>query len=142
MKRLAREHHLEPVELGRIVGPGDLNAPVGPQRGDGEVQRRSGQRPHVDGGASRLHDAAPDALRQLATRRPVVAPHRDGGRVTDALPGRRREGAAQGTREVGGQLAADQAAHVVLPEDRLGDVHVACSPRPTAECRPKASPSG
>ena len=60
MKWLAGEHHLEAVELGRIVRAGDLESAVGPERGDAEVERRRGHHTHVDRGGAGVGDTLPD----------------------------------------------------------------------------------
>ena len=57
---LPGEDHLEAVELGRIVRPGDLHARVRPERVDAEVERRRGQRAYVDRRPAGLDDPAPD----------------------------------------------------------------------------------
>ena len=89
VKRLAAEHHLEAVELGRIVGAGDLHPAVGLQGGDGEVECRRRQRAHVHRGATRVGDAETHALRQARAGGPVVTPDRDHGRAAETLPRRR-----------------------------------------------------
>src|SRR4051812_43797063 len=63
VKRLASEHHLEAVELGRIVRSGDLEPGIGAERGDREVEGRRGESAHTHGGAARLDDPCPHTLR-------------------------------------------------------------------------------
>jgi hypothetical protein len=60
VQRLSGEHHLEAVELGRIVGPGDLESAVGLQSMNREVERRRGQHSHIDGGRPRLGNSGTD----------------------------------------------------------------------------------
>ena len=51
------EHHLEAVELGRIVRAGDLNAAVDVERLGREVQRRRGQLADINRHATRCGDS-------------------------------------------------------------------------------------
>ncbi len=60
VQRLSGEHHLEAVELGRIVGAGDLESAVGLQGMNREVERRRGQHSHIDGRRPRLGNAGTD----------------------------------------------------------------------------------
>ncbi len=64
VKGLAGQHHLETVELGRVVRAGHLHAAVGLERGHREVQRRGRQRADIDRGAAGVGDAEPHALRE------------------------------------------------------------------------------
>ena len=130
MERLTAQNHLEAVELGRIVGAGDLEPAVGLECGDGEVQRRRWECAHVDRGSTGLGDASADTPRELGPRGAIVSADGDGWRPAKACPGHTREGAADGTPQFGRQLLADDPSHVVLAEDGLRDVH---RPRPRSE---------
>src|SRR6185369_11265575 len=50
VERVAAEHQLEAVELGRVVRPGDLDPAVRAERGDPEIERRCGQHADIDRG--------------------------------------------------------------------------------------------
>ena len=117
------EDHFEAVELGRIVAAGDLESAVGLQRGDGEVERGRGKRAHVHCGPTGVDDALPDAAGELRTGRPVIASDRDGRRASQPLPGHTGERLADGAGQLGRELPPHDPADVVLPEDRLGNVH-------------------
>ena len=123
VKGLPGEHHLEAVELGRIVRPGDLHARIRPERVDAEVEGRRGHRAHVDRRGAGLDDSAPDRCRERTARRPVVASHSHNGGPTQSLPRGAGEGAPEPAGELGRELRPDDAADVVLAKDRLGDVH-------------------
>jgi hypothetical protein len=117
VERFARQDHLEAVELGRIVGSGDLQAPVGLQRHNAEIQRRSRQSPDVNRGPASVGDSPAHAFGQCRARRPVVHPHRDDGRASQPVRCHAGEGTPERAGEFRRQLPVDQAANIVLPED-------------------------
>ena len=134
---LAREDHLEAVELGRIVGPGDLDA-----------RRRSRARTRRSRGrASAACRRPPRCRRRRRCRgaRPGRAPGRTAGcRVRPRSPARgpiRSQATVVKARpsaraNSGVSSRVHEAADVVLPEDGLGDVH-----GPPSHEQPSALPS-
>jgi hypothetical protein len=88
MERLAAQHHLEPVVLGRIVAAGDGNATVGAQFMGGEVGHRGRHPADVDDVDTRLRDAFRQGPCQLRAGEAAVAADDDGLDVaaTASLP--------------------------------------------------------
>jgi hypothetical protein len=120
---VAREHHLEAVEFGRVVRPGNLQAGVGAQGRYRIVEGRGGEHADIDRGTSRLGNAGPDSTRKGVARGPVVPPDSNDRRVAQPLMRHTGKGAAQSPGELGGELPVDQAADVVLSEDGFRNVH-------------------
>jgi hypothetical protein len=115
--RFTLQHHLEPVELGGIVGAGDLDSPFDPEMMDREIQSGGGQLPDVLGDGAGGGDAFAQGPGERLTRGPVVAPDRQPGYPAQLLPRRRGEGLSQGPRDLGRQIDADDSPDVVLAED-------------------------
>src|SRR6185437_6733480 len=71
--RLPHDHHLETVELRRIVRPGDLQAPIDLEGVRREIESGSRTLADVHGTAARGDDAGADLPSQLGPRGPVIA---------------------------------------------------------------------
>jgi hypothetical protein len=124
MKRFAGQHHLEPVELRRIVRPGNLQPGIGLEGRHREVEGRGRERAHVDRGPARLGYSFSDSLRQRGAGGPVVSPNRDHRRASHSIGSHTAEGPAERAGKLRRELAIDYAADIILSEDGLGDVHV------------------
>src|SRR5439155_21491116 len=119
---LAAQHDLEAVELGRIVGAGDLNAAVHGQRVGREVERWRGQLADIDRGAAGGDDAAAHGGRERSPRRAVVSPHGEPWRAVPAQAGAAQGGDAlpDGVRQLVRGLVTHGAADGVLWESGGG----------------------
>ena len=114
-ERLLAHHHLEAVVVRRIVRAGDLDAAVGIEVVDGEIEHR--RRRHadvgdVDAGGRQAFDAGGG---QFGRAQPAVIAQRHA--ATALAADHRAEGAADGARVGGMHRVADDAADVVLAQD-------------------------
>ena len=121
--RLTRDGGLESVELWRVVRPCHLHAPVDPRLRRREVERRRRHHPDVHRDPPGGGEAGAECGGQRTPRRAVVAPHGKHRLAGELLPGERADRLPERPRERGRQLAVDQAADVVLPEDGLRCLH-------------------
>ncbi len=116
VERLGAQHHLEAVIVRRVVRAGDLQAAVGAQVMHGEVHHR--RRPHADLQDLQpgRHEAGAGGGGELGRAQPAVIAQHDlpaaGGHDHGA------EGLADGARVGGVQRGADDAANVVLAQER------------------------
>ena len=134
--RVMGEHHLEAVELGRIVRPGDLNAAVHGEGLGGEVECRRRDLADVYRRSARGGDPFAHTVRERRAGRPVIASDRDARRlaaVLEPLPRERRVRLADRPGGVRGQLIADRTADVVLPKNRGRELH-GMDPPSAARC--------
>jgi hypothetical protein len=123
VKRLTGEHHLETIELGRIVGARHLQTGIGLEGRHGEIERGCRQHTHVDGGSTGLGDALSHTTRQRITAGTIIPADSNHRGPAEPLVRHAAEGAAQGPRELRSQLAVDETSDVVLPEDGFRNVH-------------------
>jgi hypothetical protein len=132
MESLACEHHLEAVELGRIMRTRDLKATVSAQRGYSEVESRSREHSNVDCSSPRVNNSLPHCARQCISTGAIVSSNSNRGSLTEPLVCHAAERLTECAGEFGSQLAVNQAANVVLSEYRLRDVHRSSQPAVTA----------
>src|SRR6267378_2296373 len=121
--RLATEHALEAVELGRIVRPGHLDAAVHVEHVGREVERRRRQLAHVHPVAADGFDAGEETVRERGSGGAVVPSRGEPGRAPQALPGERGDGLPDSARALGRELVAHGAPDVVLAKDGGGELH-------------------
>ena len=121
-ERRSREHHLQPVVLGRVVAARDRDGAAAPQL----VRREVGDRGREHADLDDVHAARADAFHQgsgqLGTGEPAVPAHRD---FRPAAPGvaveqLAAERLADEPHAFDGERFADDAADVVGLEDLLG----------------------
>ena len=115
VQRLAAQHHLQAVVLGRVVAAGDLHARLRAQVVGGEVQHRRGHHANVDHGGPGGADAFIQRIAQARPGQPAVATDRDPRHA--ARYRLRAEGSADRANRVDRQRAIDNAADVVGLED-------------------------
>src|SRR5215218_35076 len=132
MESLACEHHLEAIELWRIVRAGDLKATVGAQRGNSEVESGSGEHSDIDCGSTRVGDALPYGAGQGFSTGAVVSSNGNRRSLPEPLVCHAAEGLTKCVGKLGSQLAVNQATNVVLSEYGLRDVHRSSQPAVTA----------
>jgi hypothetical protein len=122
VQRGRADAHLEAVVLGRIVRPGDLDPRHHRLMVEGPVQQRRGHDAHVDDIDATPGQPGDQRLTQHLAAGAVVAPHRH--RAPDSpVAQQRRDPAPQPLGHFGGEVAAHDAAHVVLAEDGRADRH-------------------
>ena len=119
----------EPVELRRVVAGRDHDATVDAIVNPGEIEHRRNDGANVDDvaatGPQAPHDRVPDPGRTL----PVVATNNNrdpGAGIREPGAQIRRIGTGNGLSDVWGQIRADDAANVVLTEDRGVDANLHC----------------
>ncbi len=115
-QRLASDHHLEPVVLGRIVRPGDHHAGAGVERVRRVVQQRRRHLADVGDVDAAFGHAARQRLLQLRTRQATVAADDCARHLLLLRFGRER--ASDPVDDVFGEVRCDDAANVVCAKDQ------------------------
>src|SRR5690606_4815430 len=127
VQRTATEDHLEAVELGWVVRPGHLDAAITLQRLDRKVQRRCRHLADIDCGAASRDDTATYPGSECCATGAIVAPYRERDGAAELLLGDCGDTAAQRLCKRRRELAVDYAADIVLPEDRVRNLHTSSS---------------
>ena len=125
VNRLGAERELEAVVLRRVVRAGHLYAADHVEVIQRPVEQRRRHLSNVDDVEPALREPAHERVAQLATARPVVA--------ADQVGCIR---AAERVRRVRGEIAADDAAHIILTKDFPAERHLV----PRYDARPRGRP--
>ena len=91
---LRPDHHFEPVEFGRVVGPGDLESAVHVDGLDREVETRRRQQPDIHRRAAGRRNPVSHGAGKRSAGGAIVSSYREPGRSADAPSRVGREGAA------------------------------------------------
>ena len=120
-QRLAGDHHLEAVIVGRIMAAGDGDAALRGELVRGEIAHRRGDHADVDDMGTARPDSVAQRASELGARIPPIA--RDDDRVAPALLRQRSERLPDSMDDRRRQRLADNPANVVSLEDVGGQLH-------------------
>jgi hypothetical protein len=111
------DHHLEPVELWRIVGTRHLNPTIDVEFVQGEVEGWRRQHTDIDGRTTSLSNAVAHGAREQIAGRTIVPPDGNFRIAAHSLPCDGGDGPANGVRQRRRQIFANDTTDVILPED-------------------------